>query len=194
MGTQASSRPCRCRKNNFDPSPKPTTFFVMMHRTPFWTLPSPKTRPYMQICGHLWPTTYAISEFLFDVLLASLSNNSLSVNGETLSTILVHKMIHGISSVFTMNHYDTLMDVSLLICRDSIAVAITMTPSQGPLCEAQQPRNPLLTISEDKLLYHTVAMFEHEGWGELANHIRYTQGGQPFMVDEAWILFEEGVY
>lgn len=127
-------------ENDFDPSPKPTTFFVTTHHTPFWTLPSPKTQLYAQIHGHLWPTSYAVSGFLFNVSLASLSNNSLSVNGETLSTILVHKMIHGISSIFTMNHYDTLTDVSLLICRDSIAVAITMTPSQGHFVKPNNPK------------------------------------------------------
>ncbi len=35
-------------------------------------------------------------------------------------------------------------------------------------------------------------MFEHKGWGKLANHIQYAQGGQPFMIDEAQILFKEG--
>ncbi len=126
-------------ENNFDPSPKPTTFFVTMCHTSFWTLQSPKTRLYMQIHGHLWPMSYTVSRFLFDVSLASLSNNSLSVNGETPSTILVHKMIHSISSIFTMNHYDTLMDISLLICRDSITVAITMTPSQGHFAKPDNP-------------------------------------------------------
>ncbi|PBK80151.1 hypothetical protein ARMGADRAFT_1092452 [Armillaria gallica] len=65
-------------------------------------------------------------------------------------------------------------------------------PQPGSLHEAQQPRNLLLTISEDELLYHATAMFEHKGWGELANHIQYARGGQPFMVDEAWTLFKEG--
>ncbi|KAK0241282.1 hypothetical protein EDD85DRAFT_948367 [Armillaria nabsnona] len=65
-------------------------------------------------------------------------------------------------------------------------------PQPGSLREARQPRNPLLTVSEDEFLYHAAAMFEHEGQSELANHIRYAQGGQPFMADEARILFEEG--
>ncbi len=165
MGTRASSRPRRSWKTDFAPSLRPTTFFATMRRIPFWISQSPKTRPYAQILGHLWPTSYAVSGFLFDVSLASLSNNSLSVNGETLSTVLVHKMIHGIFFYF---HNESLRYIDgrfTSYMQGFNRRCYHNDPQPGSLREARQPRNPLLTINEDELLYHAAAMFEHEGRG-----------------------------
>ncbi|KAK0246513.1 hypothetical protein EDD85DRAFT_784123 [Armillaria nabsnona] len=75
---------------------------------------------------------------------------------------------------------------------DSIAVAITMTLNQGHFAKPSNPKTCCSPSVKMNSYITPAAMFEHEGWGELANHIRYARRGQPFMADEARILFEEG--
>ncbi|SJL12003.1 uncharacterized protein ARMOST_15419 [Armillaria ostoyae] len=65
-------------------------------------------------------------------------------------------------------------------------------PQTGTPREPRIPRNPLLTVDEDELLFHAAAIFEHEGCGELSNNIRFARGGECFMADEVRKLFEQG--
>ncbi|KAK0435658.1 hypothetical protein EV421DRAFT_1908529 [Armillaria borealis] len=65
-------------------------------------------------------------------------------------------------------------------------------PQTGTPQEPRMPRNPLLMVNEDKLLFHAAAIFEHEGCSELSNNIRFTRGGECFMAAEVRKLFEQG--
>ncbi len=45
-------------------------------------------------------------------------------------------------------------------------------------------RNSLLTVDEDKFLFHVAAIFEHEEHGKLSNNIRFACGMEHFMADK----------
>ncbi len=62
----------------------------------------------------------------------------------------------------------------------------------GGLHTARPPRNPFLTASEDKLLYHVTSLFEFEGCGESANCIQYARGAEPILPEQVRVLFEQG--